>query len=599
MAFVMALLAFVGVMVFLSTVVAVIVEGYASARGLRAKSLQAVLEKFYLEAVVPRRPGGVKLPATKAAAHAFANDVLGARKSTDQRTSHSIHIKKFDQLVTRQLIEQIARTKAGEGLLLESDKRLRAQLHALAYEYDRHRDAAQASFARTVKSISVWVAILLAITFNIDAMRIFRALSTNPQTQAAILELVDNNQALVERAEQLYTAPNIQEAQSQNDPDKVLATIQDSAAQLETTIEQLGTINLPIGMSQYPICARYSPILGDVNETNPNFDPRCAVVWARTGQLEAAKPHIHEHCRQSLGEDLKLRFDSSNTPTSQPGDDASATAANKQARAEQAQTRQQAVETMRSTLQIIERVFPPALTIADTPATDLRPASDAPQMGAKRGAPTATEPASTSTPQNQNTQPAPIPPRIEGIFQNISAGDCHTLAAANAITPRATPQDKLAMQWQARLDWAKLISWAIAILVSGGMIGLGTPFWANVYRRMAMLVPVVGAASRIAGAGQRPATAADGSPKTNGRRDDPEINDPDELVFALRTAAGQSPPPLENRTSATGSNPSDPPIQNQTPAGQNVGKGSTERVGDAADTPVTQTRTGGFRRLRG
>lgn len=83
--------------------------------------------------------------------------------------------------------------------------------------------------------------------------------------------------------------------------------------------------------------------------------------------------------------------------------------------------------------------------------------------------------------------------------------------------------------------------WLISVLVAGGMIGLGAPFWFNVYRSLATMLPAVRAASTLAGSVRAKPGAGETGVGPGGRRDDEHSLVTADVTTSFRISAGQSP----------------------------------------------------------
>lgn len=499
MQFLTALLAFAGVMALLSTIIAVGIEAFIGARGMRRQGLERLLAGYYREAVLPRLPPNArpKDSDVNRAAAAFASSMTRnpARLGRSGRGSGAA----YQHLTPRQLIEQLARTDAGGALRQFDDRDLGPRLEALAYEFDRYSEGARTFFTRRTRAFAIVLAIIFGFALNVDALRLYKVLANDSVTREAIITWADaqiQRQAEadraadeMERARQLQqpTTPRTDSPEPEGASSATGADLPPEVGELSGLVGLLGAMSIPVGYSQYPYCLSYSPLHGRVVPGTVIFDPRCSQMRQRIEKLS---------------------------------DLAGVTAAG-------------------------------AVTAARA-------------SGSK--------------------QPAFL----------IEAG--YWLDKSLSFVPPI---------YRARIHFDTWV-WFFSTLVAGGMIGLGAPFWFNVYRRIAMLIPVAGAAQAIAAQFRpQPTQGGEAAPtqaSTPGRRDDANIRGGSNLVQVMRTSAGESPPvqdPQPSMNVAGGA--SAPNLTGSSPAGGPIGAGSAQRI--AAGSAVASATSGEpfqlRRRLRG
>ena len=131
----------------------------------------------------------------------------------------------FENIDTRQFIEQLANTDAGDKLTALAEKELKPVLRTIAYQFERYGEAASDYFARRAWVISVFVSIVLAFVVNIDAIRVFRTLVLNPTAAAQIRQ---SYEALREEQAKQNASPSPQ-GQQTGDEDKANSTNDEAA----------------------------------------------------------------------------------------------------------------------------------------------------------------------------------------------------------------------------------------------------------------------------------------------------------------------------------------------------------------------------------
>jgi len=175
----------------------------------------------------------------------------------------------FENIDTRQFIEQLANTEAGDKLASLAEQELKPLLRTISYQFERFGEAASDYFARRAWVLSVVISILLAFAVNIDSVRIFRTLVINPSVSGQVRQSFEALKAAnVEKAAQpapsqseetgtgaettgLDASSNRGRSDAAKDADTKLKEA------LEQTKEALAKFNgqgIPIGRDYFPFC---------------------------------------------------------------------------------------------------------------------------------------------------------------------------------------------------------------------------------------------------------------------------------------------------------------------------------------------------------
>ncbi len=271
-----ALLAFSAIMIVLSTLATVVVEGLHKLGRKRCGDFERMLQRLYDDAVAPRMgEAGIAAPST---AQAFAQQITRNPAVEDSRIGllgklpllGNLLDTAFDRLTTRQFIEQFAQTEAGKRLRQERDNATSAIISELAYEFERYGEAATAYFERRAMVFSVLVAMVMALTLNVDAIRLYSALASDSTLSDKVITQVD-----VSRLEQAYLA-RMAAAETAAEQAAAVEVFEEVMARLRRDAQQLDGLALPIGRAHFPYCAGVGSGVGA--DTVPLADPRCASV---------------------------------------------------------------------------------------------------------------------------------------------------------------------------------------------------------------------------------------------------------------------------------------------------------------------------------
>lgn len=267
MNYLIALLAFSAIMIVLSTLASVLVESLHRLFNTRSRDFDEMLTQLYLQSVRPHlKNAGVEL-AEKA--ESFVREIRQNPAISSRRNGlfNRFLVKtEFEELTTRQFVEQFAQSEAGQKLMQkvsDNERDLAASTIAkLSYEFERYGQAATEYFKRRAGFLSILVAFVLASSLNIDALNLYQALSKNTKLAEQVVESIDVEKLQKARAGDLaVVADDVAARQAINTKyDEILDSYREASGQLEG-------LNLPVGRDYFPFCAKGSAL-----------DSRCALI---------------------------------------------------------------------------------------------------------------------------------------------------------------------------------------------------------------------------------------------------------------------------------------------------------------------------------
>ncbi|MDH3404665.1 MAG: hypothetical protein OES32_10005 [Acidobacteriota bacterium] len=265
-----ALLAFSAVMIVLSTVATVAVEFLHKLGRKRAQDFEELLSQLYTQAIEPRLD-----KAEVVVTSSVADFVRDIRKNPAFDAGKEPRYAKwpvlrrlfdtsFEQLTTRQFVEQFAQTEAGRKLRAKGRDEVTALIGKFSYEFERYGDAATDFFKRRATTLSVAVAFLLALFLNIDAIKLFSVLAEDETLVETVIASVDVAKLETKAQQQIESAGDEQaKAAIREELDAVLATIKEESRSLQG-------LGLPIGFAYFPFC--------EAREGEKPVDARCEGV---------------------------------------------------------------------------------------------------------------------------------------------------------------------------------------------------------------------------------------------------------------------------------------------------------------------------------
>lgn len=287
MNYLVALLAFSAVMIVLATLATVVVETIHKIVGQRPKDFKVMLTQLYTDVVVPRINREISDKGERVAESLddFIKKMVSnpAIKETGwvSKIPFSNLSTEFEEMTTRQFVEQFRNTQAGEKLKQQSEDKIKMVMHDIAYEFERYGEAAKMFFQRRATFLAILTSLLLSITLNIDAISLFDALARDKSLSEKVVEAIN-----VEKLEQTYT-DRINHAES----DKQIESISEQMAAVRKSIRddaaRLEGLGLPVGHQYYPYCATSQ--ISDDGSISEHQDPRCenAVVIKKVEYFKA------------------------------------------------------------------------------------------------------------------------------------------------------------------------------------------------------------------------------------------------------------------------------------------------------------------------
>jgi hypothetical protein len=285
---VLALLAFAGVMAMLSTSVSVAVEAVHKLLGLRRAGLEEMLRALHVD-VLSKLPaaeddGDERRRRTEAMAFAkamTASPSFGGKGrwwwARNIPGINHIYQPRFERLSTLQYIEQLAQTPVGQRLANSDPDKLRGAVHTLAYQFERYGQAQSDYFGRRAKVISAIVALAVVVGGNVNAVAVYSQLAHSPGSLTSTLSLLESRNvetlnADVDAAQQklarLEERARLFSTSLTPDPGAMAALASDLRQandelaglkqQLSETSEEgkgLDALRLPVGPTHFPFCA--------------------------------------------------------------------------------------------------------------------------------------------------------------------------------------------------------------------------------------------------------------------------------------------------------------------------------------------------------
>lgn len=265
----LALLAFSGLMAILSTIVSVSVEAAHKIFDMRARGLQEMLRALHDSVLVDidrgrqARADVIKAGGRSKEAARFAADMVkspayggGGRFWWPSNWKVNLFSRKFESLSLRQFAEQLAQTEFGEKLVKADRSLVRHALARASYEFDRFGVAQSQFFRRRAKAISGLAAFAFVVFANFNAIETYMHLATNEESLRKTLIAVDGDGEdskleLQLRQTEEHVKNLVAGVDQARNGEEAVAAIADLRA---TTHKLFADAELPVGSDYFPFC---------------------------------------------------------------------------------------------------------------------------------------------------------------------------------------------------------------------------------------------------------------------------------------------------------------------------------------------------------
>lgn len=163
----------------------------------------------------------------------------------------------------------------------EENKEIKAFLGRMVAALQRYKALSSERFRKYAQMMAIWIAMVVAIVFNIDAGRIFLHVMTDEKARNALIE---NAPALTEDWN-AYLESRLEEAEESGDDNEVKRIKAEIADLQETYAETLQPLvedrTLPVGFDYFPHC-RLKPVFASFQENDEEeFWKKLKEAWEK------------------------------------------------------------------------------------------------------------------------------------------------------------------------------------------------------------------------------------------------------------------------------------------------------------------------------
>lgn len=260
MNYLIAVLAFSAVMVVFATLATVMVEAFHKVIGARANNFQEMLTKLYEDVIEPQvitKTEDATDELIKGADN-FVEKIV--QNPAIQRVGFLRRIpflKKcfktkyasdFDELSTRQFIEQFRDAPIAKKIKEKTDQEAQKVIKHIAYEFERYGQAASIYFQQRATVLSIIASLLLAFTLNVDAIRLYKGLAKEDSLSESVIAKINIDQLQAVYEERIKSGAG----------GNAGVEFSKIKAEIINETKEIDSLSLPIGHAYFPFCEQTS-----------------------------------------------------------------------------------------------------------------------------------------------------------------------------------------------------------------------------------------------------------------------------------------------------------------------------------------------------
>jgi len=249
-----SVLAFALIMAALASVVTLLMEAFHRVLRLRAKGMEALFSQYYDE-VLSKELNLTKINKQDVMERVLINPTRKIILNSSFRIFPNWLIEKlmcYTEVSSDDLLKRINQTEVFSELKGKTETEIRKTLETVEAQYDEYSAAMSDYFKRRAKLFSLLLGIFLAFAANIDGLRIYEALTINPEIRASII----SQQASLEKSYELAQQNLVEIDSSSNSPSedtqKQIEAIKKNLDEATTEVAKLTSLGVPIGWDYFP-----------------------------------------------------------------------------------------------------------------------------------------------------------------------------------------------------------------------------------------------------------------------------------------------------------------------------------------------------------
>lgn len=256
-----ATLAFAVVMMIFATFVSMIIEALHRVTRIREDGLRSMMTQVYDKIVQPGSSQDKQPPGFLQTKKEFVDSMTETRLLPLTENASwlrkyiykRVNAQRLMSLPTEKFLQRFIEANDGKQLIIEAAQHGRAHaeetLKSIAGHYEDFGDSARDFFTRRSRFLSTLIAILLAISVNLDALELFKTFLEDKGVRQAMIE---RGNAVVTELQQAEAALQDAKAMDGGGDGENLDSITGKIENLQTSIADLKAAGIPIGWERVP-----------------------------------------------------------------------------------------------------------------------------------------------------------------------------------------------------------------------------------------------------------------------------------------------------------------------------------------------------------
>ena len=254
-----AMLAFAVVMMIFATFVSAIIEVLHRITRIREDGLQSMMIQVYDQIV---QPGLSRIKQTPSSTREdFVDQMTQTKllplpddaKFLRKLVYKTVNAQRLMSLPTEKFLQQFIETKDGQQLIKEASEQGRtkalATLRNIAGHYEDFGDSTRDFFTRRSRLLSTLIAVLLAISVNLDALMVFKTFLADKGVRQV---MIDKGDAVAEELQQMEDKISASTTAANGSEPDIKKELLEKAEGIQSSLDDLKASGVPIGWETAP-----------------------------------------------------------------------------------------------------------------------------------------------------------------------------------------------------------------------------------------------------------------------------------------------------------------------------------------------------------
>jgi hypothetical protein len=261
MSWLQAALAFALVMLVLSTIVTILLEGCYRVFQVRESGFRLMMERIFDDVLKPRVGHALRGVTVDEARERFLDAVThnqGYSGKTNPLRAAFAQSANLKSMTMMQFADRLADTDVGKAIARTGEQHIENFINDLSQKFERFGEASSQRFKAQAQFWCVCVSLALAFVANVDAVRLFQDLVRNQELTGAVIAqyggLVEEGAERPSSVEETFKSVDYLREQNLLTDEEVVR-FKESFADSRLKLVELKSVGLPITIESWPFCA--------------------------------------------------------------------------------------------------------------------------------------------------------------------------------------------------------------------------------------------------------------------------------------------------------------------------------------------------------